>query len=254
MAAYPSLDGCPVLVTGGAGGIGAALVEAFTAQGSLVAFVDRDVAEGDELCRDIDRRVGRRPVFEACDLKDVDASRGAVERLALATGPFRVLLNNAGNDAFHAFADVTPAYFDDRIAVNLRHHFFMAQAVAPGMALAGGGSIINLGSVSWMMGAARVSVYAAAKAAVEGLTRSLARELGPSGIRVNSIAPGWVLTERQLSKGANDPAKFDAYLDRQCIKEHLEPRDVAELALWLAADESRRCTGHTWFVDGGVVG
>lgn len=253
MAQYPSLAGRPVLVTGGAAGIGAAMVEAFAAQQAKVAFVDRDREAGERLRDAVSRKLGEQVHFRSCDLVDIAASRTAVNELSEATGAFACLVNNAGHDGFHEFATVTTEYFDDRIAVNLRHQFFMAQAVAPAMAKAGGGSIINLGSVSWMMGAAKVAVYAAAKAAVEGLTRSLARELGPQRIRVNSIAPGWVLTERQLAKGAADPGKFDAYLDRQCLKEHLEPRDVAELALWLAADESRMCTGHTWFVDGGVV-
>jgi NAD(P)-dependent dehydrogenase (short-subunit alcohol dehydrogenase family) len=253
MAIYSSLRDVPVLVSGGAGGIGAATVRAFAAQAARVAFLDRDTAAAAQLAADVERETGQAPAWEACDLVDVEATKEAVDRLAFRSGDFRVLVNNAGNDEAHALKTVTPAYFDDRIAVNLRHQFFLAQHVAEPMASAGGGSIVNLGSISWMIGAAGVPVYATAKAAVEGLTRSLARELGPSGIRVNSVAPGWVLTERQLAKGAADPAKFDAYLQRQSIKEHLEPADVAELVLWLSADESRRCTGHTWFVDGGAA-
>ena len=253
MAIYPSLAGRAVLISGGAAGIGAAMVEAFVAQGSEVSFLDRDAEAAGRLTELVATNTGRRPRYEICDLTDIEAARAAVGRLGEPAVPFTVLVNNAGNDAFHAFSEVTPALFDDRIAVNLRHQFFLAQAVAPGMARAGGGSIVNLGSISWMIGAANVPVYATAKAAVEGLTRALARELGPQNIRVNSIAPGWVLTERQRAKGAADPTKFTAYLERQAIKEHLEPGDVAELALWLAADESRRCTGHTWFVDGGAA-
>lgn len=253
MAIYPSLAGRAVLVSGGAAGIGAAIVEAFVTQGSNVAFLDRDAEAAATLADMVAIRTRRRPRHEICDLSDIDAAHAAVRKLSDPSAPFAVLINNAGNDAFHAFADVTPAMFDDRIAVNLRHQFFLAQMIAADMARAGGGSIINLGSISWMIGAANVPVYAAAKAAVEGLTRALARELGPQRIRVNSIAPGWVLTERQLAKGAADPAKFTTYLERQSIKEHLEPDDVAQLALWLAADESRRCTGHTWFVDGGAT-
>jgi NAD(P)-dependent dehydrogenase (short-subunit alcohol dehydrogenase family) len=229
------------------------MVESFAAQGSKVSFLDRDGDAAAKLAEQVMASTGDRPRYEVCDLSDIDATRGAVERLGDSAIPFTVLANNAGNDEFHAFADVTVGLFDDRIAVNLRHQFFIAQMLAPGMAQAGGGSIINLGSISWMIGAANVPVYATAKAAVEGLTRALAHELGTDGIRVNSIAPGWVLTERQLAKGAADPAKFTAYLERQAIKEHLDPGDVAELALWLAADESRRCTGHTWFVDGGAA-
>ncbi|WP_245841732.1 SDR family NAD(P)-dependent oxidoreductase [Sphingomonas lenta] len=252
MATYPSLEGRAVLVSGGGGGIGAAIVEAFAAQRARVALVDRDAAAAEELCRQVEARTGVRPSPAVVDLADIDGALREVRRLAAEFGPFTVLINNAGNDEAHAFGTVTSAYFDDRIAVNLRHQFFLAQELAPAMAAAGGGSIVNLGSISWMVGAPGVPVYAAAKAAVEGLTRSLARELGPRRIRVNSIAPGWVLTERQLAKGARDPKKFADYLERQCIKEHLAPVDVAELALWLAADESRRCTGHTWFVDAGA--
>lgn len=243
----------PVLITGGGAGIGAATVLAFARQGARVALIDRDRDAAEATRAAVVRADGHPVAIATVDLTDVDATRRAIDALAEETGAFRALVNNAGNDAFHAFADVTPALFDDRIAVNLRHQFFVAQAVASGMARAGGGSIVNLGSISWMIGAANVPVYAAAKAAVEGLTRSLARELGPANIRVNSIAPGWVLTERQLAKGRDDPAKFDAYLARQCLKEHMKPNDVAELALWLAADESRRCTAHTWFVDGGAA-
>jgi NAD(P)-dependent dehydrogenase (short-subunit alcohol dehydrogenase family) len=239
-------------VSGGAGGIGAAMVEAFAQQGSKVILLDRDAVAAECLSAKIAALHGCAPMWQAVDVTDIGAIHRAVASLQLSVGVIDVLINNAGNDEAHTFASVTPDYFDDRIAVNLRHQFFLAQQVAPGMSAKGRGSIVNLGSISWMIGAPSVPVYAAAKAAVEGLTRSLARELGPAGIRVNSIAPGWVLTERQLAKGEREPRKFADYLARQAIKEHLEPADVAELALWLSADESRRCTGHTWFVDGGA--
>ena len=180
--------------------------------------------------------------------------RVAVGRLAERLGAFRVLVNNAGDDARHTWREMTPEHWDDRFAVNARHQFFVAQAVAPAMGEAGGGSIVNLGSISWMFGAAGVIAYTSAKATIEGLTKSLARELGTLRIRVNSIAPGWVLTEKQIARAqASDPAKFQAYLNRQCLKEHLEPADIARLALWLASNESRRCTGQTFIVDAGVV-
>ncbi|MES2056935.1 MAG: SDR family oxidoreductase [Pseudomonadota bacterium] len=252
MAIYPSLVERVVLVSGGAGGIGAAMVEAFAQQKATVLVLDRDAAAAERLCDSIAARHVQRPIWSAVDLTDIDTTLRIVGELQQRVGPIDVLINNAGNDEAHAFMTVTPDYFDDRIAVNLRHQFFLAQAVAPGMIRKGGGSIINLGSISWMIGAASVPVYAAAKAAVEGLTRSLARELGPQNVRVNSVAPGWVLTERQLAKGEREPHKFTEYLTRQAIKHHLEPIDVAELTLWLAADESRFCTGHTWFVDGGA--
>jgi len=253
MAIYPSLNGMPVLVTGGAAGIGAATVEAFAQQKARIAFIDRDAEAAERTAELVRQATGIRPPFAICDLADVAASQAAASQLAGSTGAFAVLVNNAGNDQTTPFDAITPGQFDDRIAVNVRHQLFLAQAVSAGMRTRGGGSIINLGSISWMIGASNVVAYAMAKAAVEGMTRSLARELGPAGIRVNSVAPGWVLTERQLEKGRKEPSKFEAYLDRQCIKEHLEPEDVAEIILWLAADESRRCTGHTWFVDGGVA-
>jgi NAD(P)-dependent dehydrogenase (short-subunit alcohol dehydrogenase family) len=252
LAIYPSLRGRAVLITGGAGGIGAAMVQSFAAQGAEVAFLDRDQELSSRTADAVREATGHAPTFVGCDLVDVVASREAVRQLANTVGPFSVLVNNAGNDAVTSFRDLTPEQFDDRIAVNLRHQLFMAQAVAPGMTASGGGSIINLGSISWMIGAANVVAYSIAKAGVEGMTRALARELGTAGIRVNSIAPGWVLTERQLEKGRTDLSKFGTYLERQCLKEHLKPQDVAELALWLAADESRRCTAHTWYIDAGA--
>lgn len=253
MAIYPSLRHQPVLITGGGGGIGAAMVLAFARQGARVTFLDLD-ANAARLCADMVMAEGHpRPDYEVCDLRNLEATIDAAGALAARAGDPRTLINNAGNDEAHAFGTVTPEFFDDRVAVNLRHQFFLAQALAPGMSEAGGGSIINLGSVSWEIGARGVPVYTMLKSAVEGLTRTLARELGEQRIRVNAIAPGWVLTERQLAKGARNPEKFDQYLERQCLKEHLEPADVAETALWLAADESRRCTGHTYYVDAGVA-
>lgn len=253
MAIYPSLAGQPVLITGGGAGIGAAMVLAFARQGARVAFLERD-ADAARACADAVTLEGlAAPFWRICDLRDIDAASAAAAELAGEAGVFRTLVNNAGNDEAHDFATVTPDYFDDRVAVNLKHQFFLAQALAPGMAAAGGGSIVNLGSVSWMIGARGVSIYTTLKSAIEGLTRTLARELGGQRIRVNAIAPGWVLTPRQLEKGARHPEKFAQYLERQCLKEHLEPVDVAETALWLSADESRRCTGHVYFVDGGVA-
>jgi D-xylose 1-dehydrogenase len=245
-ARYPDLDGRAVLVTGGASGIGAAIVAAFVEQGARVATLDRDAAT--LAARD------PRVAAEACDLTDIAAMKAAIARLAGQCGPFTVLVNNAGDDSRHSWESVTPALWDERFAVNLRHQFFAAQAVAPGMASAGGGAIVNLGSISWMFGAAGLIAYTTAKAAVAGLTKSLARELGPLGIRVNAIAPGMIWTAKQRARAeADDPGKFAAYLARQCIKELLEPEDVARLALWLASSESRRCSGQTFICDGGVV-
>lgn len=253
MASYPSLRNKSVLVTGGGAGIGAATVAAFAAQDARVGFLERDEDHARRCVADVEAAGFAAPAYRLCDVRDIDAVRQAVGELVGEIGSPQVLINNAGNDEAHDFAAVTPDYFDDRVAVNLRHQYFLAQMLAPGMAAAGGGSIVNLGSVSWMIGARGVSIYTTLKSAIEGLTSTLARELGEQRIRVNAIAPGWVLTERQLEKGARHPEKFAQYLDRQCLKEHLEPGDVAEMALWLAADESRRCTGHTYFVDGGVA-
>jgi D-xylose 1-dehydrogenase len=248
-AIYPDLKGLPVLITGAASGIGASIATHFAAQGAKLALVDRDAARLAATAKEAGGAATR-----VLDLRDIAALRAAIGGLAEATGAFRVLINNAGDDARHKAEDVTPEFWDDRYAVNLRHQFFAAQAVAPGMARAGGGSIVNLGSVSWMFGAAGLIAYTSAKSAVMGLTKSLAREYGPMGIRVNSIAPGMIWTEKQTARAqADDPAKLERYLERQCIKEPLEPADVARLALWLASEESRRASGQTYVLDGGVV-
>lgn len=252
MAIYPSLRGKRVFISGGASGIGAALVEAFATQGALVRFVDIDEDRAGQIASSLSQE-GHDVSFENCDIRDTDALRDIVSQLLQRDGHFDVLVNNAGNDEAHPFPEVTPEYFDDRVRLNLRHQYFLAQMIAPGMAAVGRGAIINLGSVSWEIGARGVTVYTTLKSAIQGLTRSLARELGESGIRVNSISPGWVLTERQVEKGRNHPEKFAEYLSRQCIKEYLAAADVAEMALWLAADESARCTGHTYYVDAGVA-
>jgi len=253
-AIYPDLTDMPVLVTGGASGIGEAIVVAFASQNARVAAIDLD---GDRLratAAAIEAKTGRKVETCAADLRDIAALRASIADLAARTGPFKALVNNAGDDARHPWRDVTPELWDDRFAVNARHQFFAAQAVAPAMAAAGGGAVVNLGSISWMFGAAGLIAYTTAKSAIMGLTKSLARELGGLGIRVNSIAPGWVLTEKQIARAnAEDPAKFKAYLDRQCLKEHLAPDDVAKLVLWLASAESRRCSGQTFVLDAGVV-
>jgi NAD(P)-dependent dehydrogenase (short-subunit alcohol dehydrogenase family) len=253
-AHYPDLDGRAVLVTGGASGIGASITAAFAAQGARVAVVDLDTAALARTADAVGASCGARIETARVDLRDIVALNAALAELASRTGAFRVLINNAGNDDRLPWNEVTPAYWDDRFAVNVRHQFFAAQAVAPAMAAAGGGAIVNLGSISWMMGAAGLIAYTTAKSAIMGLTKSLARELGPLKIRVNSIAPGMIWTEKQIARAqADDPAKFDRYLDRQCIKEHLQPGDVARMALWLASDEARRCAGQTFILDGGVV-
>lgn len=248
-ATYPSLAGRTVLVTGGASGIGAAVVQSFARQGSRVGFVDIDAAAGARLCSQL-RSQGLDAQFEACDLRDIDDLRGAIQRLRDALGPVTVLINNAARDDRHETEDVTPDYWDERFAVNLRHQFFAAQAVLPDMKAAGGGSIVNFGSVSWMAGQGGMVAYTACKSAVLGLTRSLARDYGPHNIRVNAIAPGWILTERQRQLWLT-PEKHTRLIEQQCLKRDLLPEDIARVVLFLASDEASAITSQHIVVDAG---
>lgn len=248
-ALYPDLAGRAVFVSGGASGIGAAFVAAFAAQGCSVTFIDVADAAGEALAARLGAASTR---YAHCDVRDVPALRRAIAEAATAFGPIRVLINNAARDDRHAFADVTPEYWDDNQATNLRHHFFSAQAVAPGMAAAGGGSIINLGSVSWMRGRPGLASYTTAKAAIHGLTRTLARELGGMNIRVNSIVPGAIVTARQQALWLS-PEKEKEFLDQQCLKFRLSEDDVAGTALFLASDEARGITGQSLIVDAGLA-
>ncbi len=252
-AIYPDLADRPVLITGGGSGIGASIVAAFAHQGARVGFLELSATAAQatiEACGS----ARHAPLARVLDLRDIAATKAAIADLAAALGPFRALINNAGDDARHAWSEVTPELWDDRFAVNVRHQFFCAQAVAPAMRQAGGGAIVNLGSISWMFGAAGLIAYTTAKSAIAGLTKSLARELGADGIRVNAIAPGMIWTEKQATRAGSDfAAKRDAYLARQCIKEPLDAADIARMALWLASDESRRVAGQTFIVDGGVM-
>jgi NAD(P)-dependent dehydrogenase (short-subunit alcohol dehydrogenase family) len=250
-ATYPSLRGRSVFITGGGSGIGAALVRHFVAQGAKVAFVDIAVDSSRELVASIPPGEPR-PLFIEGDLRDIEALRGAIRQAADAHGPITVLVNNAAHDERHAFDTVTPEYWDDRIAVNLRHQFFAAQAVHPMMKAAGGGSIINFGSVSWMIGQGGMPGYTTAKSAVMGLTRGLARDFGPDNIRVNSIAPGWIMTERQISLWLDEEGEREL-MKRQCLKRKLYPDDMARIVLFLAADDSSAMTNQTYVCDGGWV-
>jgi NAD(P)-dependent dehydrogenase (short-subunit alcohol dehydrogenase family) len=248
-ARYPSLTDRTVLVTGGATGIGASFVEHFAAQGARVAFVDIDTDAGVALASQLsDAR--HPPLFVACDLTDIDALRKGVAAIRAALGPIGVLVNNAANDRRHHIEDVTPESFDAAIAVNLRHQFFAAQAVAEDMKAAGGGSIINLGSISWMLKNGGYPVYVISKAAVQGLTRGLARDLGGFGIRVNSLVPGWVMTEKQKRLWLDDAGRRQIK-EGQCLDRELLPADLARMALFLAADDSRMITAQDVIVDGG---
>jgi NAD(P)-dependent dehydrogenase (short-subunit alcohol dehydrogenase family) len=248
-AVYPSLRGKRVVVTGGGSGIGAAIVSAFARQGAHVCFLDI----ADEESRDLERtlaNVAFPPRFFRCDLRDLEALRATFARVADAMGSVQVLVNNAANDDRHILEDVTPAYWDDRLAVNLRHLFFCVQAVTPGMKAAGGGAIVNFGSVSWHLAMAGLSVYQTAKAGIEGMTRAMARELGEHGIRVTCVVPGGVRTPRQMRLW-HTPDEEARILSQQCLKARVEPDDVASLVLFLASDDARMCTAHEYFVDAG---
>jgi NAD(P)-dependent dehydrogenase (short-subunit alcohol dehydrogenase family) len=249
-ATYPSLQGASVVVTGGASGIGMEIVRAFAGQGSKVGFLDLDVERGRAL--ETELRSAGQITFEPCDLRDIGALRRAVDALATAHGPARVLVNNAARDDRHKWEDITPDYFDERLATNLRHMFFAIQAVAPGMIAAGGGSIINLGSDSWWRAGGGFPVYTTAKAAVHGLTRGMARDLGPHRIRVNTLVPGWTMTERQKRLWVT-PEKLAAQLAAQCLPDPIEPVYVARMALFLASDDAAMCTANNYMVEAGSI-
>ena len=251
-AVYPSLKGRVVFITGGGSGIGESLVEHFSAQGARVTFVDLAEAPSRALVERLTKAGGAAPDYIPCDLRRIEDLRAAVAAAAGKHGPIRVLVNNAGNDDRHLTQDVTPDYWDDRMAVNLRHQFFAAQAVRAQMRDAGGGSIVNFGSITWMVGDGDCPAYVTAKAAITGMTRALARELGPENIRVNCMIPGWVMTERQMRLWLT-PEGERQIDDRQCLKGRLYPPDIARMALFLAADDSRMCSSQNFIVDGGWV-
>lgn len=243
---YRSLEGRSVLITGGASGIGAAMVEAFAAQGAKVSFLDIDAPAGAALMK----RTGAR--FVACDLSDIAALRAAVSAVEQADGGIGVLVNNAGKDDRQEFAKIEPADWHRLLALNLDHQFFATQAVSAGMAVRAVGSVIMLGSVSWMRGRPGMAAYTSAKAAINGLTRTLARELGPSGVRVNCIVPGAILTERQSALWLT-PQLDAQFIELQALKFRLTAEHVARLALFLGSDESAGCTGANFLVDGGLT-
>ena len=249
-AVYPSLRDRVVFITGGASGIGAEHVTQFAAQGAKVAFVDiaDDAARG--LVERLQAEGRAAPFYQHCDLKDIGALQAAIAEVGKRLGPITVLVNNAANDQRHRFEDVTVEYWDERLATNLRHQFFAIQAVAPMMRSASGGSIINFGSVSWHSLQGGMPAYTTAKAAVEGLTRGMARDLGPDRIRVNTVIPGWIMTERQVTLWLTPEAEANL-MQVQCLKQKLVPADVSRMVLWLASDDSRMCTAQLWVVDAG---
>jgi NAD(P)-dependent dehydrogenase (short-subunit alcohol dehydrogenase family) len=246
-AQYPSLKGKVVYVTGGASGIGEEIVRAFAGQGSKVGFVDLDEARGKALATELDG-----VFFEACDLRDIGSMKEAFSRLRSSVGPAYVLINNAARDDRHDWKDVTPEYWDERMESNLRHQFFAIQAVAPDMIDAGGGSIINMGSNSWWEAGSGFPAYATAKAAVHGLTRTMARELGPHRIRVNAVVPGWIMTERQKQLWAT-PESLEAHREDQCLPDLIEPVYVARMVLFLASDDAKMCTASNYYVEAGSI-
>jgi D-xylose 1-dehydrogenase len=249
-ATYPSLRGQVAFVSGGATGLGAEFVAQLAAQGVRVGFVDLQDDAGQALAEAVRERGHAQPLYQHCDVRDVDALRAAIAHTGERLGPVTVLVNNAANDVRHQVETLSVERWDELSEVNVRHHFFATQAVVGMMRAAGRGSVINLGSISAHIDLLDLPVYITAKAGIEGLTRTLARELGPYGIRVNCVLPGWVMTERQLTHWVTPEAEA-SIARNQCLPQKLYPADVARLVLWLAADDSRACTAQRWIVDGG---
>jgi NAD(P)-dependent dehydrogenase (short-subunit alcohol dehydrogenase family) len=251
-AHYPSLQDRGVLITGGATGIGATLVEAFVAQGARVGFIDLDAEAGEALVAKLAGGARHAPVFVAADLTDIAALDRGIEAIRARSGAITVLLNNAANDQRHTLDATTSESWDAGIAVNLKHQFFAAKNVAADMKAAGFGAIVNFGSISWKLKQGGMPVYTTSKAAVQGLTRSLARDLGPFNIRVNTLVPGWVMTEKQVRLWLDDQGR-EEIARGQCINQPLLPEHIARMALFLAADDSAMCTAQDFIVDGGWV-
>ncbi|QIE40625.1 SDR family NAD(P)-dependent oxidoreductase [Meridianimarinicoccus aquatilis] len=249
-ARFPDLDGASVFVTGGGSGIGAAFTDGLMAQGAKVAFVQR--SDGTAFCDAMERAHGTRPLFLPCDITDTPALQAAIAQAAAQHGDIDVLVNNAANDKRHSTMEVDEAFWDWSQAINLKSYFFAAQSVLPGMRKAGRGSIVNLSSISYMMGNAGYPAYTTANGGITALTRSLAREFGPDGIRVNALAPGWVFTEKQIALWATEEG-VAAHLARQCLPRMLKPDEMVEPLLFLASEASRAMTGQAMAVDGGVV-
>lgn len=251
-AIYPSLKDRVVFVTGGGSGIGASIVEHFCQQGARVGFVDIDIDASEALVAAMTGAGHHKPHFVNCDLRDIAALREAIGEIRDALGPITVLINNAAHDQRHTIDEVTPEFWDDRVAVNLKHQFFAAQAVYKDMEAAGGGTIVNLGSVSWIIGQGGMPCYTTSKSAVAGLTRALARDFGPMNIRVNCVVPGWIMTQRQIDLWLTPESEAEL-MQRQCLKRKLYPADIARAVLFFAAEDSSGCTNQSYIVDGGWV-
>ena len=250
-ATFHDLKDASVFITGGGSGIGASLTEGFLEQGARVAFIGR--SDATDFVAEVTERTGNAPLFIQGDITDTDVLRSAIAEAEAVHGPVTALVNNAANDQRHGAEEVTPDFWRWSLAVNLDAYFFACQAVLPGMRAAGFGSIVNFSSISYMMGNAGYPAYVTANSGINGMTRALAREWGPDRIRVNALAPGWVLTQKQLEMWA-DPDSLAAHMERQCLKDHLEPQDVVQATLFLSSDASRMMTGQALVVDGGVVG
>jgi NAD(P)-dependent dehydrogenase (short-subunit alcohol dehydrogenase family) len=249
-AHYPSLRGRAVFVTGGGSGIGAAIVAAFAAQGARVAFIDVAASPSEALAAEVASSGHTRPWWRACDVRDVAAMQQAIADAAAELGDFQALVNNVASDDRHTLESITPAYYDERIAINQRAALFAMQSVVPGMKRLGGGAIVNLGSIGWQIKSADYPCYAIAKSAVNGLTRGNAAALGRDRIRVNTVTPGWVMTERQKQLWVTPEGERE--IDRnQCLPDRLQPQDVAAMVLFLASDDARMCTAQEFVVDGG---
>ena len=250
LATYPSLRGRRVFITGGGSGIGAAMVAAFAEQGARVAFVDVNGAASQSLAQQLAAAGHAAPWWKACDVRDIDALQAAITEATDALGDFHALVNNVASDDRHTMESVTEEYYDERMAVNERPAFFAIQAIVPGMRRLGGGSIINMGSTGWQSKASEYPCYAIAKSSVNGLTRGMAAGLGGDRIRVNTVSPGWVMTERQIKLWLT-PEGEEAIKRNQCLPDKLQPSDIARMVLFLASDEAAMCTAQEFKVDAG---
>ena len=246
-AVYPSLNNKVVLVTGGGSGIGESITRSFIKQGAKVAFLDFNEKDSIKLIKDLNTD---NLHFEFCDLRDIEQLKNSIKKISSKFGPIQILVNNAARDDRHSLQSVTSEYFDERIATNLKHQLFASQAVVSDMEKNGGGAIINMGSTSWMIGQGGMPCYTTAKSAIQGLTRGLARDLGPKNIRVNCVVPGWIMTERQVDMWLT-PESEKELMDRQCIKRKLLPKDIARFVLFMASDEASACSNQSFVVDGG---
>ena len=246
-AVYPSLNNKVVVVTGGGSGIGESITRSFIKQGAKVAFLDFNEKDSIKLIKDLNTD---NLHFEFCDLRDIEQLKNSIKKISSKFGLIQILVNNAARDDRHSLASVTSEYFDERIATNLKHQLFASQAVVSDMEKNGGGAIINMGSTSWMIGQGGMPCYTTAKSAIQGLTRGLARDLGPKNIRVNCVVPGWIMTERQVDMWLT-PESEKELMDRQCIKRKLFPKDIARFVLFMASDEASACSNQSFVVDGG---